>query len=223
MGHILRANVMGNYNIGLFAFVNDNFCLVGNEVPKKLIKEMEKVLKVPVYRTSIAGTSLIGVFVSGNNNKLLVPDIIFHDELHRLREISDVDVIKTKYTALGNNILCNDSGCLVNPEYENSTINNIKKSLSIPVKRARINEEIEVIGSCLAITNKYGYGHPEMKDFEKEFFEETLKIRITKGTVAMGNPFVRSSLVVNKYGFVAGSQSTGIELSQIDEAFGFIE
>jgi translation initiation factor 6 (eIF-6) len=65
--HVLMTDINGNPNIGLYGFCNDNFCLLGNEVPEKKFKEIEDVLKVKCHRISIAGTSLIGVFVAGNN------------------------------------------------------------------------------------------------------------------------------------------------------------
>ena len=73
--HVLIANVQGNPNVGLYGYANDQYCLLGTEVPSKTAKKIEKVLKVPTHRISMCGTSLVGVFVTGNNKCLLVPEI----------------------------------------------------------------------------------------------------------------------------------------------------
>ena len=48
---------------------------------------MEKVLNVPCHYVTIAGTSLVGVFITGNDNKILVPRITDERELRESREL----------------------------------------------------------------------------------------------------------------------------------------
>ncbi len=223
MPHILRTNVLGNPNIGLFGFANDRFCLLGKEVPDKLAKEIGEVLQVPVHRILIAGTSLIGVFVAGNNERILIPAIAFEDEQRALQKLGiPFSVIETRLTALGNNILSNDHGCLVNEEFEPETVKAIGEALSMQAKPAKV-AELPTVGAAAAVNNQFGYLHPEAQGFEQEFIAETLNVTLAKGTVNMGNPYLRSGILVNAHGFVAGGASTGIELSMIDEAFGFLE
>ena len=65
----------GNTNIGLFMFANDKFALLGKEVDEKKKKEITSVLDVPVYTVSVMQTDLVGVFLTGNNEFILCPQI----------------------------------------------------------------------------------------------------------------------------------------------------
>ncbi|MEC8339895.1 MAG: translation initiation factor IF-6, partial [Nanoarchaeota archaeon] len=69
----------GNANIGLFFFVNDKFAILGKQVDEKKKKEIENVLDVPVYTLQVLSTDLIGVFLSGNNEILLSPQLYEHE------------------------------------------------------------------------------------------------------------------------------------------------
>jgi translation initiation factor 6 (aeIF-6) len=56
---------------------------------------------------------LIGLFVNGNNNVILLPRTIDDDELIKLKtELKDVrvEVLNIKPNALGNTMLLNDNG-----------------------------------------------------------------------------------------------------------------
>ena len=77
---VIKLDFEGNPNIGLFGFCNDSFCLLPKGLSKKTQNKIEKTLDVPCYNISIAGTSLIGAFIAGNNSKIIVPHIIFENE-----------------------------------------------------------------------------------------------------------------------------------------------
>ena len=220
--HILTANIHGNPNIGLYAYANDKFCLVGHEVPSSLVKQMEKVLKVPCHKLTIAGTSLIGVFVTGNNKCLLIPEITYKKELKILEKLKiKYEIINTKHTALGNNILCNDKGCLVSSEFEQTAIKQIEKALMLKPKIAKI-ADLDIVGS-LAVHNKMGcLLHRDCEVFELKNVEKTLKIECDIGTINFGNPYIRSGVVANSNGFIIGSLSTGPEIDNVDHVLKFI-
>ncbi len=220
--HILTANYNGNPNIGLFCFANDKYCLVPRGFPPKLKKDFEEVLKVPVHEVNAAGTSLLGVFFVGNDECLLVPEIMFKSELHELDELKiKYKVIKTELTALGNNLLINNHMCIANPDYDETVLKEIEKDLKIPVKKGKISE-LNIVGS-LAVGNKKGYlVSNEIEDFEKKFLKDNLKVNITMGTINFGSPYVSSGIVCNSHGFIVGEFSGGPEIQNADEALGFI-
>ena len=84
--HVLMTSFQSNPNVGLYAYSSDNICLVGHMVPQKLHAKISDILRVPVYQLNIAGTSLLGVFCSGNSRCLLLPPIVFNEELKVLAE-----------------------------------------------------------------------------------------------------------------------------------------
>ena len=220
--HIFRTTVHGNPNVGLCGYATDEYCLIGAEFTKEQAKEMETVMKVPVHRISMCGTSLIGVFVTGNSNCLLVPGIAFDYELEVLDKLGiKYKVLDTKLTALGNNILCNDFGCLVNKEFPEDEIRLIKEALDVPVKTGTV-ATFDVMGVMAAINKSGGVIHRNIQDKELKIIEDLFHIKLTQGTVNIGTPQIRSGLFCNSHGFVIGEVSSGPEIINIDEALGFI-
>ncbi|MFQ5474878.1 MAG: translation initiation factor IF-6 [Candidatus Nanoarchaeia archaeon] len=221
--HIYQTDIHGNPNVGLCGYANDEFALVGAEFTKKQAAEIGKVLKVPVHRISIAGTSLVGVFIAGNSQGILVPSITFDYELRMLEKLKiNYHVIDTKLTALGNNILCNDRGALVNPDFTASEIREIKTFLKVPVTKATI-DDVNIVGAMAAKNRIGGIINRDAKPKEIELAEKTLGIALVEGTVNIGTVQVKSGLICNMNGFIVGKSTSGPEVINIDEALGFIE
>ena len=153
--HVLTTNFNGNPNIGLYGFATNEYCLLGREVPDKAAHEVGKVLKVPVHRVNICGTSLTGVFFAGNDHCLLIPHIAFESEINQIEKLDiPYQLIKTKLTALGNNILCNDKGALVNPDFSAETKKRIRQALNVTLHPGTI-AELPTVGS-VGVINKNG-------------------------------------------------------------------
>lgn len=221
--HVQKTNFNGNVNLGLYAYATDEYCLVGHDVPNERIDLMHQILKVPIHKISIAGTSLVGVFLAGNNNCLLVPKIAFDTELEILQKLKiHYKVIDTKLTALGNNILCNDTGCLINPEFGKPEENEIKDALKVPVKRTKI-AGLTTVGALAALNEKGILIHRDSEDFELDFIETTLNLTAVTGTVNFGSPYIKSGVIVNSNGFLIGDISGGPEIQNADNAFGFLD
>lgn len=218
--HIYKFNINGNPNIGLFIYANDQYCLVGKTVQEKHLDSIKEALKVPVHRISIAGTSLLGAFLAGNDNCLLVPETAYDDELEVLKKLKiKFEVINTRLTALGNNIVATNDGAYVAPDFEIKEKNQIKKALDVNLRKGLI-AECESVGSLLAHNNEFGIIHNEAIGIGA--MEKLLNIKIYKGTVNMGSPYVKSGLVANKNGFLIGGFSSGPETANIDEYLGFL-
>ncbi|MFO8015667.1 MAG: translation initiation factor IF-6 [Candidatus Woesearchaeota archaeon] len=223
MPHVLQTDFHGNPNVGLYGFANDSFCLLGWEVPEKKAKEIGRVLDVPVHRITLCGTSLIGVFCAGNNKAVVIPDIVFDHEIRALEKLKiPFETIKTRYTALGNNLLCNDHGCLASSELSADAKKRIRQALDVSLKPGMI-AEINTVGS-VGVQNSNGcLIHRDAKAFEIKFIKELLKTDIETGTVNMGNPYLGSGILCNSNGFVVGDASGGPEVAHIDESLGYLK
>jgi translation initiation factor 6 len=221
--HVLVTNFNSNPNVGLYGYATDKYCLLGTDVPEDIVEEIAEVLNVPIIRLNIAGTSLLGVFLNGNNKCLLVPNIAFNNEL----EILDKNKIKyklidTKLTCLGNNIICNDKGCVVSSEYGEKELKAFKDALKVNIVKAKI-AGLGTLGS-LAVHTKNGLlCHHEVLENEAELLRKTLKVEIYTGTINMGVPFIGSGILCNNNGFIIGDASGGPEIVNADEALGFIK
>jgi len=220
--HILVTNYNSNPNVGLYGFATDKYCLLGTEVPEELDKEISEVLDVPIIRMNIAGTSLLGVFLNGNKNCLLVPKIAFENELKILdKHKIKYKLIETKITCLGNNIICNDKGCVVSNEYGEKEIKVFKDALKVDIVKAEI-AELNTLGSLAVHTKKGLLCHHEILEHEAELLKKVLKVEVFTGTINMGVPFIGSGILCNNKGFIIGDASGGPEIVNADEALGFI-
>jgi len=220
--HVLMTNFNSNPNVGVYGYANDKYCLLGRSVPQHLIKEIKEALKVPVHRITICGTDLVGVFCNGNNNMLLVPEIAFEDELEVLDKLEiPYTIIKTKLTAFGNNLLCNDKGCLANPDYSAETKKRIREALNVALKPGKIADMTNV-GSSAIMNDKGCVVHNEATDAEIGFMEDLFGITCIQGSVNMGSPYLGAGVIANSKGFIVGDASGGPEVNNIDEGLGFL-
>ena len=204
-------------NIGLYVFVTDSFALVGMEVYEKYSEELKELFKVPVIKMTIAGTSLIGVFVAGTKDKILVPSIAFESELETLKENKiDFSVLDTKLTCLGNNMFCTEKLTFLNPDFSDKTQKKIQELLNTETLKTKL-AEIKAIGSLVAINkNKllttYNLSDKELKLLEDQGFE------VTTGSISMGSQYIKSGVLVNSNGLAVSKNSGGPELVNAEEA-----
>jgi translation initiation factor 6 len=223
MTHLLKLSIHQNPNIGLLGVATDTVCLLGMSIPKRDAQKIEKVLKVPVIRTNICGTSLVGAFVVGNNKRLLLPQITFKSELEKLDKHNvHYHILKTDHTALGNNIVTTDDACLISPELE-SKKNEIRKMLGVQKIKTMEIDDIQTIGALLAINGKGCLLSALATRKQEEAVAKLFSIPVTRGTVNLGSPYIRSGIIVNNHGFVFGKKTGGPEAVAIDRALGFLE
>ena len=221
--HVLVCNFNSNPNIGLYGYANDKYCLLGSDVAEKMIPKIEEALNVKAIRLTIAGTSLLGVFLVGNNKCLLVPHIAFPQELEILdKHKIKYKVINTKFTCLGNNIICNDVGCLISKDYGARESKQIMDALGVKVEYAEI-AELNTIGSLAVHSKSAMLCHHEILEHEAELVKSVMKLEVFTGTVNMGVPFIGSGIICNKHGFIIGDASGGPEIVNADRCLGFLK
>ena len=220
---LYKTTCQGNSNVGLYGFATDSYCLLAPEFTSEQVALIREMLHVPVYQLRIANSSLVGALVAGNRNMLLIPNIIREEELFHLKHWKIAHtVVPSKLTALGNNILCNDQGALVNIEYSADVKKIIRQALNVSLHPGEI-ADTEVPGSCVVHNKNGAVIHafatlPQIKEVES-----LLGVSCTKATANFGSPYVRSSIIANSHGMVIGDASTGIEIENIYEALGFLE
>lgn len=217
--NFLKADFNGDPNIGLYGFANNEYCLLGTVPQNRIFNGLKNTLKTEIKVTSIAGTELIGLFSAGNKNGILVTKIIEDYELERMRAMFDINiaVIKSRETAIGNLVLCNDTGCLISPTLKKFK-KLIKDTLDCEVDIGKV-AKLDIVGSA-ALTNNTGcLCHREATEKEMKKIENLLNVRVNVGTVNYGSPFVKSGLIVNDKGALFSRFSTGAELGRIEEVF----
>lgn len=220
--HVSKLDINGNSLVGLYILPLNNVVLVGTEVAQEDYSLLEEIFQAKVFPLSIAGTSLLGVFLATDGDKLLVPNILFNHEKELLDKtgISYI-LVDTANTCLGNNVVFTKKGFICNPGLEKSAIDQITQFLNVSVHLSDV--EFPTIGSFIAHNNTYGLVSHDLSDKQIDSMSKNLGLRLMPGTVNMGSPQVSSGVAVNDKGFVIGTVSGGPEIMNADHALGFID
>ncbi len=219
---IILDSFHGNSNIGLFVFATDDICLIPRGSTEGFKKRVKEVLQVDVVETSIAGTSLLGVFCVGFGKTVFVPKITFDSEINYLKSRGlKIEIIDSDFTALGNNIILNNKTAVLSKDYDDSISKQIE-SFGLKVFKKSIMG-INNIGSFILLNNHGGIVHPDIAEDEKAWLEHTFGIRFVRATVNLGSPYVSSGVVANDKGVIVGNRTKGMELSFIEEGLGVLE
>lgn len=212
MAKIMQANFRGDPTLGMFGFATDKYCILGHGLTN--LKRVSETLCVPIHECSVMGTDLAGLFTTGNSFGIVVPSILEKTEIMEIEKASKVLVLKTDFTALGNMILINDSGCLISKLIKNQKYD-IEKFFGIPCEIAKTR--IGIIGSAALATNRGCVVHPNM---EPECIEQIIRIlglQCSFGTANFGSPYSGACVIANSKGIIVSEESTGIEVSGIEE------
>jgi len=217
---IERMDIFGNANIGIYCFSNEEVALIPMGVPDAKRRVLSETLGVKACSINICGSRLNGVLVAANSNGIAVPHTIGEEELAILRaHFPRVEVIRSKRTALGNLILVNDEGAVVDPRLPSGLLRTLSRLFGVEVRRGRISG-LPYVGALAVATNSGVLAHPSISEEERRLIEDSLKVPVGTGTVNFGIGFVKAGLLANTKGAVVGSATTGPELMGISRALG---
>lgn len=216
-----RINFRGNSVLGVFARCTEDFVLLPREADNELKQIIEKLLDVTAISTSLDGSSIIGCLCCGNSKGFLVSEKANEDELIEIRKYVPIQHLEDIFTALGNNILVNDTAALVNPNMTDSAVEQIEQFLDVDVHKGTIGG-LKTVGMAACATNKGILVNPKASKFELERLDEIFGLPVDIGTVNLGSPQVGSGLLANSKGYVVGRETTGHEMGRIEDALGFM-
>jgi translation initiation factor 6 len=215
------ATLFGSPNIGVYIFANNRLALLPSDAPPKLVDQVREVLKVEdVVLTTLAGSRLLGVFAAGNDNGLVLPRVALDSEVELLLKHAkqaglNLEVLRDlRETGVGNLILANSKGCLVGSILPK----NISKIVSDVLGVECLSRDIAglpLVGSLAVATNLGLALPPLVTEEELEEISSILRVPARAITVNRGKLFLRAGLVANDKGAIAGGDTTGIELMQI--------
>ncbi len=217
---VIRLNFTDIPYLGAFALATDNFLAVPSRLGS-IPEETSETLEVPMFKTLVSESSLIGIFSAGNSNGVIVPDHIDTDEKRLEDKIkTKVNRIPDKSTALGNQVLTNDKGAIVNPDLTDEAVDTIEETLDVPIKRSTI-AGLKNVGASGVATNRGVLLHTDVTEGEFEIVEDVLHVPADIGTAGGGVKYVGTCIVANSNGALTGKTTTGPELGRIENTLGF--
>jgi translation initiation factor 6 len=216
---VILSDIFGDPNVGIFSFANENIAVLPAGISEKKLDSYKEALGTEVCSIGVADSRLVGIYTVGNSNAILLPYIATPEEISKIRSTgSKIVVIEEKRTALGNLILCNDYGAIIDPRLKTKTVSAIEKALKVPVRAGTIGG-LPQVGSLAIASNKGVLANPIIDDSERTHMAEVLKVPVSIGTVNSGVPYPKSGIVVNSKGAVVGSHTLGSELLAVSNVF----
>ncbi len=207
----------GGENIGFYGVVTDAYALFAPEFPDIGLFDGRQVQDL-----RLSGTNLVGLFAAGNSAGLIVTDTIEDVEERRLDE-HDIPymILESDYTAIGNLILCNDTGCIISPHLADRK-DDIAQFLDVPVETGTV-AGLNIPGSCGVATNNGVLLHRQASEDELAHIEDVLGVSGDIGSVNFGSPYIHSGILSNTTDLLVGPETTGPELQRIQDALGFLD
>jgi translation initiation factor 6 len=223
---VLQTNFHGDHNLGLFGKASDRSCIIGNFIQEKTFQKIEDALRVKVVKLTVANTDLIGIFCCLNSNGILLPKIVKDSEIEKFKILKkelgiELKILKSKFTALGNLILCNDNGAVVSDIFSKREKREIEECLDVESEYGSV-AGMSIVGSCGIASNRGCLLHRDANEKEIENVENILKVNVDIGTANFGSPFVGSCCFANSNGGLVGESTTGPEINRLMEALGFL-
>ena len=208
----------GSPYLGVYLRVGDRIGLAPPNLPRSLERDVERLLGIRVLRTSVYDCEVVGALVAANSSGFVVGDEVDVDERRVLESAGRVSVVRHRQNAMGNNILANDTGALVHPEFSAETVAQIGRALGVPAERGTI-AGLGTVGMAGAATNRGVVLHPKATEREVESAHRLFGVPVHRSTANFGVPIVGACLVANSRGFVVGRPTTPVEMVHLQDGF----
>jgi translation initiation factor 6 len=213
-------DAFGSASIGVFMRATEKFVIAPKQLPESTLRKLENWFKLPIIKTNIGGSVLIGSLICANSFGIVLPYSVWDEEILAIKTLKDINISiieDSKKTAFGNLVLANDYGAVADPRLKKSEIEIISDTLGVEVVQGEI-AGLPYVGSLAVATNKGVLTHPLIKPDEEKLLGEILKAQVSVGTINCGIPYIGTGLIGNTRIAVAGSLTTGPELFIVGEA-----
>ena len=221
---VSRCRYQSSSEIGVYGRITNSYALLPLDASETFFSSFESILndKIPIIKSTIANTAIVGRLTAGNKNGLILPLTTTEMEIKSIREQLPEEIslikIQEKFSALGNVISCNDHYALVHPELDADTLTAISDVLGVEVIPANIAGE-SLVGSYSVFTNKGGIVSANATQEEIAELSSHLRITIEAATVNTGVNLLSAGICVNDFAMIAGWDTTALEIANLTRIF----
>jgi translation initiation factor 6 len=212
----------GSPYLGVYLRVGETHALAPPRIPPALAREVERLLGVRILPTSVTDSDVVGAMIASNSKGIVVGDEIDTSDRRSLEAIAPVTVVRYRQNAMGNNILANDTGALVHPEFPNEAVAQISKALGVPAERGTV-AGLGTVGMAAVATNRGVVLHPKATEREASAVRALLGVPVHRSTANFGVPIVGACLVANSRGILVGRPTTPVEIVHLQEGLGILD
>mmetsp|Transcript_19578 Transcript_19578/g.30668 ORF Transcript_19578/g.30668 Transcript_19578/m.30668 type:complete len:227 (-) Transcript_19578:1602-2282(-) len=220
----IKINYKNNNEIGNFITLDNNYCLVPDEIPSKVYKKLRFELEenVELVLSTIGNSCYIGSQIIGNSKGILLPSQTTLNEFINLkRKLPDNLVIKKcpeSIFALGNCVATNDFISIVGSSLDNKFHDLISDTLGTELFCLDL-QKYNLLGSMLVLNNILGIVSPLITVENQDELSSILQIPLVSSTINRGNPFVGSGILINDKKIFYGQNTSKAESILIDTLF----
>ena len=206
----------GTPNIGVYTAVNESFAFIAGDAAPEFVKDVEEALQVETTLMTVAGSFVIGSLVVMNSNGAVVSGLADPREIETIGKCIKCTPIEDPLNAAGNNILANDKGAIVNPQYSKALVKVISDALGVECVQASI-AGVNTVGSVCRATNIGCVCHADASDEEMKLIQDVLKVECIRTTVNHGSRMLGTGILANSKGALIGDDTTPVEMGKIEE------
>lgn len=217
-----RAVLGGSPYLGVYFRVSELGALVPPSIPPALERDLERLLGVSTVRTTLGDSDILGALAAMNSRAALVGTGIEEAEERAVERLVPVHRIPSRQNALGNNVLANDHGAVVHPEFSDEAIRRIGRALEVRAERGTV-AGLGTVGMAAIATNKGVVVHPRATEAETKQLTEVLGVPVHRSTANFGVPIVGACLVANSRAFIVGRPTTPVEFVHLQEGLGIFD
>lgn len=215
---IARTIIAGSPYLGVHLRVSERAAVVPPSVPRPLAKELERLFEVPLVRTTVADSDIVGALLAWNSYGAVLGDELDPGERKALESVVPVTVVKSRQNAVGNNILANDFGAVVHPEFSEEAVQRIERALHVPARPGTV-AGLGTVGMAGAATNRGVVVHPKTTEREAALIGDVLRVPVHRSTANFGVPVVGACIAANTRALVVGRPTTPVEIVHLQEGF----
>ncbi len=212
----------GSPYLGVYVRAGDRAAIGPPNLPSVFERDLERILKVPVVRSSVFDCEVVGALVAANSKGIVVGDEIDAEERRGLETIAPVTVVRHRQNAMGNNILANDTGALVHPEFSPDAVRAVSEALGVPAERGTI-AGLGTVGMAAVATNRGVVLHPKATERESALVGQVLGVPVHRSSANFGVPIVGACLLANSHGVLVGRPTTPVENVHLQEGLGILD
>ncbi|MCI4317415.1 MAG: translation initiation factor IF-6, partial [Thermoplasmata archaeon] len=206
----------GSPYVGVYLKVGERHAIVPPSAPAAFQRELERTFGVSVLRTTIGECEIVGSMVAFNSFGAVVVEDLDDAEAERLETVAPIARVHSRQNAIGNNVLVNDHGAVVHPEFSDAVVAAIGRALHVPSERGTI-AGLGTVGMAGLATSKGVVVHPKATESEATHLERVLQVPVHRSTANFGVPIVGACVVANSRALLVGRTTTSVEISHLQE------
>ncbi|HZY91457.1 MAG TPA: translation initiation factor IF-6 [Thermoplasmata archaeon] len=213
---VSRTLFAGSPYLGVYLRVGEHGGILPPSTPAALERDLVRLFATSFVRTTVMDAEIVGTLVALNAHGIVVGDEIDPGEREALETLAPVTVVRVRQNALGNNVLSNDHGAVVHPEFSEDAVGRISEALQVPAQRGTV-AGLGTVGMAAIATNRGVVVHPRATESELKVLETVLQVPVHKSTANFGVPIVGACVVANSRAFFAGKPTTPVEIAHLQE------